>query len=352
MQEAIRAPKPGLIVIFGSGESASSSTSIYDWLMSRIESPIRVSILETPAGFEPNSAHVAGRIAAVMRAHLERYAPEITVVPARRRGSAFSPDDASIVAPLFESNLILLGPGSPTYAVRQLRDSLAWHALVARHRLGAVIVLASAGAIAAGAQALPVYEIYKVGDDLHWQPGLDLLGAYGLELAIIPHWNNADGGTDLDTSRCYLGTERFQRLLDLLPPSIVVVGIDEQTALVVDMAAETCSILGQGGVTLLRGTEERRFEHGQELPLAELGRLRRMEADAGVPPDVWQQAISRQTPAPGHAPSDPSLWAIVHERERLRSRHDWAGADQLRDQLAAMGWQVLDTALGPHLSRK
>ena len=31
------------------------------------------------------------------------------------------------------------GPGSPSYTVRQLRDSYAWHALRARHRLGAAI---------------------------------------------------------------------------------------------------------------------------------------------------------------------------------------------------------------------
>jgi len=351
MPQTNQTPNPGLLVIFGSGECAPSSVSVYDWLMSRIEPPLRVSILETPAGFELNSAQVAGRIATFLSTHLTQHAPRITVVPARRRGSAFSPDDAAIVAPLYESNIILLGPGSPTYAVRQLRDSLAWQALLARHRLGAAIVLASAAAIAAGAQALPVYEIFKVGDDPHWQPGLDLLGVYGLKLAIVPHWNNADGGADLDTSHCFMGAERFQCLRGLLPPDIVIAGIDEQTALVLDLAAESCLILGQGGVSLLQGAQERRYEHGQQLPLAELGQARRINPDSGLPAEVWQQAVARRPQAPGGAPSDPALWAIVRARERLRARHDWTGADQLREQLAGLGWQVEDTPLGPRLRR-
>jgi cysteinyl-tRNA synthetase len=41
--------------------------------------------------------------------------------------------------------------------------------------------------------------------------------------------------------------------------------------------------------------------------------------------------------------------ALVEEREHLRANNDWAAADVLRDQLAQMGWQVLDTPSGPRL---
>ena len=33
--------------------------------------------------------------------------------------------------------MIFMGPGSPSYAVRQLEDSLTWEYILARHRLGA-----------------------------------------------------------------------------------------------------------------------------------------------------------------------------------------------------------------------
>lgn len=145
-----------------------------------------------------NSAQVAGRVADFLSQRLQNYQPEITVIPARKRNTAFSPDSPELIRTLFQSNLIFLGAGSPTYTVRQLYESRAWHTLVARHRQGATIVLASAATIAASAQALPVYEIYKVGEDLHWQQGLDFFGAYGLSLIFIHHWNNAEGNGDLD----------------------------------------------------------------------------------------------------------------------------------------------------------
>ena len=47
-------------------------------------------------------------------------------------------------------------------------------------------IMASAAAIAASAYALPVYEIYKVGEDPHWKPGLDFFSLYGLSLVLVP----------------------------------------------------------------------------------------------------------------------------------------------------------------------
>ena len=149
--------------------------------------------------------------------NLQNYRPEVVTVAARNRATAYSPDDPQIIEPIYSADLVFMGPGSPTYAVRQLHDSLAWYALLARHRLGAAIALASAAVIAISAYALPVYEIYKVGEDLHWKPGLDFFGMYGLPLVFIPHWNNNDGGEELDTSRCFMGQQRFARLVELLP---------------------------------------------------------------------------------------------------------------------------------------
>jgi hypothetical protein len=204
----VEAP-PGLIVLFGSGEIAASAQPVYEHVFRRQKAPIHVSILETPAGFELNSARVAGRVADFLVEHLANYKPDVAVIPARKRGTPFSPDEPAIVAPLLSADVIMLGAGSPTYAVRQLENSLAWQILVARHRLGTPIIMASAATVAAGAYALPVYEIYKVGDELHWNVGLDLLGAFGLSLTWVPHWDNREGGAELDTSRCFMGQSRF-----------------------------------------------------------------------------------------------------------------------------------------------
>ena len=195
----------GIVVLFGSGETSASGQKAFDWLFRHLTQPLRVAVLETPAGFELNSDRVAGRIGDFLCDRLQNYRPEVILVPARQRGTPYSPDSPEIVAPLLSSNVLFLGPGSPTYAVRQLRDSLAWHTLQARHRWGLPWHWPSAATLAVGCLALPVYEIYKVGEDLHWKPGLDLFGPFGLPLVILPHWNNNDGGDELDTSRCFMG---------------------------------------------------------------------------------------------------------------------------------------------------
>lgn len=264
----------GVIILFGSGETSGSGRKVYDWLFRRLAPPIDVAVLETPAGFEPNSDRVAGRVADFIRERLQNYRPRVTVVPARNRATVYSPDNPAVIEPLRPADVIFLGPGSPTYAVRQLQDSLAWLTLLARHRAGAHLVLASAASIAASAFALPVYEIYKVGEDLHWCWGLDLLGAYGLSLAIIPHWNNTDGGAELDTGRCFMGQDRFGRLLSYLPPQVTVVGLDEHTALALDLGRETCRVIGRNGVTVLAGPESHYFETGQSFPVTTLGPFR------------------------------------------------------------------------------
>ena len=110
-----------------------------------------------------------------------------------------------------------MGPGSPTYTVRQLQDSLLWHTLRAANRQGAALFMASAATLAFSRQTMPIYEIYKVGEDLHWKPGLDFFGDFGLPIIFVSHWNNKDGGEALDTSRCYIGQARFGALVGTGP---------------------------------------------------------------------------------------------------------------------------------------
>lgn len=377
---------PGPVVLFGSGETSPSGRKIFDSLFRRLPETPRVMLLETPAGFELNSPRVAGRIAGFLEERLQNYRPQTRVIAARKRGTPFSPDNPDIVAPLLQADLLFMGPGSPTYAVRQLHDSLAWHMLVARQRLGAALVLASAAAIAASTYVLPVYEIYKAGADLHWLPGLDLFGAYGLGLVFIPHWNNNDGGGELDTSRCFMGQERFACLMEMLPPELTVIGIDEKSALTIDLAAGQCQVAGLGGVTLLHtghhhpaglpGQElvgaglaeiaQRRRGHvhlylpGQTFPIQHLGPFRLPDLAAGLPAQVWEQALqahaSRAAGLPPNLPLPPAAApGAVHEllqaRQVARQRKDWPAADALRGQIAALGWRVLDTPDGQKLEK-
>ena len=339
--------QPGIVVLFGSGETSASGQKAFDWLFRHLKQPLRVAVLETPAGFELNSDRVAGRIGDFLCDRLQNYRPEVTLVPARQRGTPFSPDSPEIVAPLLTSNVLFLGPGSPTYAVRQLRDSLVWHTLQARHRLGAALALASAATLAVGCLTLPVYEIYKVGEDPHWKPGLDLFGPFGLPLVILPHWNNNDGGDELDTSRCFMGQARFDRLFAMLPAGVTVLGLDEHSSLAIDFAASRCRVMGRGGVTVLRNGAAQVFAHGRTFPLAELGPYRLPEPQAGIPEAVWRQ-VTAEPAGPAEPPAEVRRLAAL--RQTARESRDWLAADALRAQIEGLGWLVQDTPGGPQLA--
>ena len=340
---------PGRIALLGSGETSLAGGRVFESLVRAhgVPTPLRVAVLETPAGFELNSDRVAGRVADFLAVRLQNYRPEIAVLPVRKRGTPYSPENADITAPLLRADLIFMGPGSPTYAVRQLADSLAWHRLIARHRIGATLALASAAVISISALALPVYEIYKAGQDLHWQPGLDLFGAYGLKLIFVPHWNNAEGGAELDTGRCFMGRARFEELLALLPPDAVVVGIDEHTALAADLDTGTAEVMGAGDVTVLRRGDPHCFSPGGRFPLSEFGPFRWPEADAGLPAEVWAEALAAHEDHEQAPAAPPDVLALVEQREAARAQRDWAQADTLRQQAAALGWQIRDTPAGP-----
>ncbi len=207
----------GQIAFLGSGETSLAGGRIFETLAHHVQDPLRIALMETPAGFELNSVQVVGRVGDFMKTRLQNYKPVVDVIPARKKNSAYSPDDPEIVKPLLYANIIFLGPGSPTYAIRNLKDTLTWDVIRARHRLGATLIFASAATISVGAHALPVYEVYKVGQDMHVVDGLDFFKDFGLHISFIPHWNNADGGVDLDTSRCFVGMDRFAQWCKQVP---------------------------------------------------------------------------------------------------------------------------------------
>jgi hypothetical protein len=342
----------GLIAFLGSGETSLAGGRIYDSLAQSLPRPIRIAVLETPAGFELNSLQVAGRVADFLSNRLQNYHPQVDVVPARRKNSLFSPDDPEICAPLLTANIIFMGPGSPTYAVRHLKNSLAWDIIRARHRLGATLVFASAATIAVGAWALPVYEIYKVGADVHALPGLDFFRDFGTPLSFLPHWNNADGGADVDTSRCFVGMERFAEWCALLPADNTTIGLDEHTGIILDFAKRTCCINGVSSIHLVRKCNPNVFPAGSDLPMIELGAMLPPDPiETGIPADIWK-LVKHAVPVnvPDELPP-PEVVALADDRQHARNRKDWLAADDFRRKITALGWTVQDTPDGYNLAK-
>jgi hypothetical protein len=338
----------GRIAFLGSGETSLAGGRIFESLARLIPDPLQIVVMETTAGFELNSAVVAGRVADFLTTRLQNYKPTINVIPARKKGTEFSPDNPEILKPLLTANIIFMGPGSPSYAVRQLKGTLAWDIVRARHRLGATLIFASAATISVGAWALPVYEVYKAGEDVHTKLGLNLFADYGMNLSFVPHWNNAEGGIDLDTSRCFFGIERFDQWRKLLPAENIVIGLDEHSGTIMDFETATCEVNGVSSVSVLKKNAMEIYPAGVKFSLSELGQFTSPSSvEQGLRPDAWEMVVNA-TKVETYAPPAEAL-KLLEKRKDARTRKDFAESDILRDQLAALGWTVQDSKEGQKL---
>jgi len=308
---------PRLIAIFGSGETSPTMTSVHQGLMARVREPgVDAILLDTPFGFQPNADEIAAKIAAYFR---DRVGCEITVASLRHGGRGGEPEFERFVTALHGANYVFAGPGSPSYALRHWRNERVRGELLAKVQNGGCVAFASAAAIALGAYALPVYEIYKVGEDPAWIPGLDLYAAIGVRAAVIPHYNNREGGTH-DTRFCYMGERRLRDLEAQLPDGATVLGVDEHTALVIDVGSGRVEVRGRGRVTMRCSGRDVLWEAGASLTLDEL-----RAAAAGDPaePHAVMLATADATPIPAGA--TPFQEHFDELRERI------AAADAGRD---------------------
>ena len=312
---------PGSVTLMGSGEMTAPMSQVYRTVMSKITGPVKPVFLDTPAGFQLNADEISSRAVAYFQHHFGLF---LEIASFKSREGAFVGETERALGQIRKANLIFAGPGSPTYAVRNWKGSPIFEEVKARLSEGAHLVFSSAAAIAMGRYTLPVYEIYKVGEPPRWVEGIDLLGPYGLELAIMPHWNNAEGGTH-DTRFTFMGEPRFRILEAHLPLSTTILGIDEYTAAILDLTRQECTVMGAGQVTLRHKGVERVFPSGASFPVEEL-RSHAPQADI-------QQALLPQIPS-----MDPSRMAEqLRERLRLSQEAFAPSVAQDWDSVAAMG---------------
>lgn len=257
---------PRLLAVMGSGETTATMAPVHRRLLERFPGRPRVAILDTPYGFQENADELTARAVDYFRASL----PAAEVEVASLRSARERPlERERALDVLRRSDLVFSGPGSPSYALQVWAATPVPDILAAKLASGGALVMASAASITLGRFSLPVYEVYKVGADPFWLDGLDLLGAEGLPVVLVPHWNNAEGGTH-DTSRCWMGLRRFEALAAQLPPGTTVIGIDEHTALIIDFAAGRAEVAGRGTVTLRAAGESATLGPGEGFLLDRL----------------------------------------------------------------------------------
>src|SRR5688572_2980757 len=254
----------GRITLIGAGELMSAMSGLHRAALKQLGEPPRPVFLDTTAGFEANVDGIVEKAVEYYAHHLQT---ELKVARYRHQ-SAPATETAAAVAEIRGANVIFAGPGSPTYAIRQWRDSAVWQAVTERFQAGADILFASAASISLGRYSLPVYEIYKAGDDPFWADGLDLLGHFDLKLAVVPHFDDSSGGENYDSRFCYMGARRFDILQQRLPSDVTILGLDAYTAICFDPVSRQATVSGQGGVTLIGGHGRERIESGLTLPFS------------------------------------------------------------------------------------
>ena len=318
---------PRILAIMGSGETAPTMVTTHRRLTSLLPSPVKAVVLDTPYGFQENAPELATKAVEYFKTSIN-----VDLVVAglvRLHDTHIAADPVAIergLRALSDADYIFAGPGSPTYALRQWAGSSVARIIIDKLNNGGIVTFASAAALTLGKATVPVYEVYKVGQDVQALDGLDILAAIGINAAVIPHYDNTEGANH-DTRFCYLGEARLQMFESLLDEDTYVLGVDEHTGLVIDLDAATASVVGNSNVTIRLRTESFVYPTGSVIPLSLLQSPSSLLTGSGEVSSSHSIAPSPVAPA---APQANSLDAVLDE-----SIQQFDQAMQQRDALAA-----------------
>ncbi len=375
------------IVVMGSGETSPTMVTPHQqiWAQSTADQN-STYFLDTPFGFQENVDELTNRISDYFSNSVGIATKPIEL----RRVTESATNVASAVNQLRDAKWVFAGPGSPSYALKVWRETGVFQQLEKVLEQGALI-FASAAALTLGTKTIPVYEIYKAGEDPYWLDGLNILHKFtGLDAVIVPHFDNAEGGTH-DTRFCYMGERRLRILEAQLPESTFIIGIDEHTGVSFDLENETVNVFGRGKLTIRKG------EHIWELPtgnsatfseLAKHGGVKRNVATSPIhlpaAPEAVEELLNKgqvldavdallelddldrdlETRAIVHglitrlgqmaaSPKvdinnvvGPYIEMLLQARQAARSTGRWDEADEIRDRLTSLKVTIKDSANG------
>lgn len=304
----------------GSGETAPTMVTTHRRLTALLPSPIQAVVLDTPYGFQENAPDLALRAVEYFKTSINVDLQVAGLVRMKDTHIAADPVETERgLRRLASADYIFAGPGSPTYALRQWSETTVATLLADKLRTGGIVVFASAAALTLGKATVPVYEIYKVGEDVRRLDGLDLLSVIGINAAVIPHYDNAEGANH-DTRFCYLGEARLVMFESMLDDDTFVLGVDEHTGLVIDLDTQIATVVGNGTVTVRLRGQSHVFETGATLSLEYLRNPWAQNADA---PQAPQLAIVTLDDV------DPQALSLAADTDKASAEFDLAiaGAD-------------------------
>lgn len=332
-----------LLTIMGSGETAPTMVkphrTVFERLAGGAAGDVPAVFLDTPFGFQENADELSSKTLDYFRVSLNR---SVAVAGLQRVETATTIEREAAFTRIRQAQFVFAGPGSPTYALRQWAGTPIPDLLAEKLRTGGAVTFSSAAALTLGVRTVPVYEVYKSGEDPYWLDGLDVLSAIGLPVAVIPHYNNAEGGHH-DTRFCYMGERRLRVLETLLPDGAFVLGLDEHTGVILDLDADTATVMGLGVLTLRRDGVSMEIPTGEVVPIDVLrngptsgSRTAVAATDAPVAPAV------AEAPAAATASLAADAARLGAEFDAALARRDAAAAATAALELddAIVGWST------------
>ncbi len=234
----------GEIALVGSGEFTPAMIEV-DRRLLLATGRDRPSVAIMPTASWPDGEAVFMRWAAMGEAHFAALGAEPVLVLIRDRATA---DDPAAVAALLGADLIYMSGGKPGHLLTALRDSDAGSALRAASARGAVIAGCSAGAMVLGGHQLRVGGRRFLELPVKWEPALGIVP----RLIVVPHY---DAFPETLVAPMSLAA----------PDAAIVVGIDEETAMV--GRDGDWQVQGRGRVTVWRGGRRERHRAGSAVPV-------------------------------------------------------------------------------------
>ena len=170
-------------------------------------------------------------------------------LPIFKREDAFNNE---YISKIKSAGLIYFSGGDPGYLATTLYGTPLWEEIESNWRQGAALAGCSAGAMALSSDVPNFFKMKSVGI-----PGLNLIP----NLRPIPHYNKFFGWIP----------DSAAKIVMKAPDGTIIIGIDEDTALVTGLDPETSiienrwQVHGKGGVHILSGAPAARSKAGEQI---------------------------------------------------------------------------------------
>ena len=359
----------GVVALLGSGETAPGMTKVHRALLTKHPSGSAIN-LDTPYGFQLNVPQMTEKLVDYFNVSLQRALTPVSFTNFARSGPI---ERVLVKQAVRDARYVFAGPGSPSYALEQWRPLELVDDFASVLETGGTLCFSSAATLTLGSHTAPIYEIYKVGATPYWLDGLDLLGRLGIRCAVIPHFDNHEGG-NYDTRYCYLGEPRLDALESQLPDDVAILGIDEHTALLLDLETDEARVVGRGHAYWRHRGNQLILDHSTPTPLSDLREstpaqkgihhapllkdatnpleLAESARRGGPEGDAALAALARlASTAPEHTAPDALVEALLDCRNAARASGDFATADKIRRALDNAGIALQDGPTGTTWSR-